>query len=111
VGNHPVRGHALRRYLYARWPGPAIGALLVLGSRLLSTDLAIETGVSALDARGLALVVWFLPQLVFGEGLLPAEYLGFSGLTLLLGGGYAAVVLGLSELLGQDSSLVVAAAT
>jgi hypothetical protein len=32
-------------------------------------------------------------------------------LTVLLGGGYAAVVLGLGRLLGRDSSLVVAAAT
>jgi hypothetical protein len=32
-------------------------------------------------------------------------------LTLVLGGGYAVVVLGLGQLLGQDSSLVVAAAT
>jgi hypothetical protein len=32
-------------------------------------------------------------------------------LTVLLGGGYAAVVLGLGQLLGQDSPLVVAAAT
>jgi hypothetical protein len=32
-------------------------------------------------------------------------------LTLLLGGGYAAVVLGLGQLLGRDSSLIVAAAT
>jgi hypothetical protein len=250
-------------YLYARRPGPATGGLLVLGSGLLSSDLAIELGVSAADARGdpvlwlyvvntqvvyvmgwaglvafvvlfprpwppltrhrwllsvvcvtpvalvaglalaalggvgltqwvgrviagetfvsvaargmgivvamvryltatdpigrqqlkwlaggavvsgtLALMVWFLPQLLFGEGLLPAEWLGFSGLplvagltvavlryplfdvdriisrtlayallTLLLGGGYAAVVLGLGQLLGHDSSLVVAAAT
>ena len=250
-------------YLYARRPGPATGGLLVLGSGLLSSDLALEIGVSAVDARGdlvlwlyvvltqvvyvmgwaglaafvvlfprpwaslvrhprllwvvcaapvalvvalalaalpgvglaqwvgrviagetfvstavlgmgivlamaryltatdpvgrqqlkwlaggafvsgtLALVVWFLPQLLFGEGLLPAQWLGFSGLpllagltvavlryrlfdidriisrtlaygllTLLLGGGYAAVVLGVGELLGQDSSLVVAAAT
>ncbi len=250
-------------YLYARRPGPATGGLLVLGSGLLSSDLAIEIGVSAVDARGgpvlwlyvfntqvvyligwtglaafvvlfprpwspltrhrwllwmvcaapvalvlalalvasrgvgltqwvgrviagetfismavlgtgivvamvryltatdpigrqqlkwlaggafvsgsLALTVWFLPQLVFGEGLLPAEWLGFSGLpllagltvavlryrlfdvdriisrtlaygllTVLLGGGYAAVVLGLGQLLGHDSSLVVAAAT
>jgi hypothetical protein len=36
--------------------------------------------------------------------------LAYGLLTLLLGGGYAAVVLGLSQLLGQDSSLVVAAA-
>jgi hypothetical protein len=193
-------------YLYARRPGPATGGLLVLGSGLLSSDLAIEIGVSAVDARGgpvlwlyvfntqvvyligwaglaafvmlfprpwspltrhrwllwmvcvtpvalvvalalvalrgvgltqwvgrviagetfismavlgvgivvamvryltatdpigrqqlkwlaggafvsgtLALTVWFLPQLVFGEGLLPAEWLGFSGLPLVAG--------------------------
>jgi hypothetical protein len=37
--------------------------------------------------------------------------LAYGLLTLLLGGGYAAVVLGLGQLLGQDSSLIVAAAT
>jgi hypothetical protein len=37
--------------------------------------------------------------------------LAYGLLTVLLGGGYAAVVLGLGQLLGQDSSLVVAGAT
>jgi hypothetical protein len=37
--------------------------------------------------------------------------LAYGLLTLLAGGGYAAVVLGLGQLLGRDSSLVVAAAT
>jgi hypothetical protein len=37
--------------------------------------------------------------------------LAYGLLTLLLGGGYAGVVLGLGQLLGQESSLVVAAAT
>jgi hypothetical protein len=37
--------------------------------------------------------------------------LAYGLLTLLLGGGYAAVVLGLGQLLPQDSSLVVAGAT
>jgi hypothetical protein len=37
--------------------------------------------------------------------------LAYGLLTLLLGGGYAAMVLGLGQLLGRDSSLVVAAAT
>ena len=37
--------------------------------------------------------------------------LAYGLLTLLLGGGYAVVVLGLGQLLGRDSSLVVAAAT
>ena len=39
-------------YLYARRPGPATGELLVLGSGLLSSDLTLEIGVSALHARG-----------------------------------------------------------
>ena len=37
--------------------------------------------------------------------------LAYGLLTLLLGGGYALVVLGLGQLLGRDSSLVVAGAT
>ena len=37
--------------------------------------------------------------------------LAYGLLTILLGGGYALVVLGLGQLLGRDSSLVVAAAT
>jgi hypothetical protein len=37
--------------------------------------------------------------------------LAYGLLTLLLGGGYALVVLGLGQLLGQDSALVVAVAT
>ena len=37
--------------------------------------------------------------------------LAYGLLTLLLGGGYAAVVLGLGQMLGRESSLVVAAAT
>jgi len=37
--------------------------------------------------------------------------LAYGLLTVLLGGGYAAVVLGFGQLLGQDSPLVVAAAT
>jgi hypothetical protein len=37
--------------------------------------------------------------------------LGYGLLTVLLGGGYALVVLGLGQLLGRDSSVVVAAAT
>jgi hypothetical protein len=250
-------------YLYARRPGPATGGLLVLGSGLLSSDLTLEIGVAAVDARGdpvlwlyvlntqvvyvmgwaglvafallfprpwaplarhrwllwvvcaapvvlvvalalaslggvglpqwvgrviaaetvvsltmlglgialamaryltasdpigrqqlkwlaggacvsgtLALAVWFLPALLVGDAPLPDAWLGFSGLpllagltvavlryrlfdvdriisrtlaygllTLLLGGGYAVVVLGLGRLLGQGSSLVVAAAT
>jgi two-component system NarL family sensor kinase len=57
-------------YLYLRRPGPATGGLLVLGSGLLSSDLALEIGVSAVDARG-DLVLWlyvFLTQVVYVMG-------------------------------------------
>jgi hypothetical protein len=88
------------------------------------------------------LTLWLVPELVLGKDLLPAQWVGFSGLpllagltvavlrfrlfdvdriisrtlaygllTVLLAGGYAAVALGLGQLLGRDSSLVVAAAT
>jgi hypothetical protein len=33
----------------------------------------------------LALALWFLPELVMGEGLLPDEWLGFTGLPLVAG--------------------------
>jgi hypothetical protein len=39
-------------YLYARRTGPATTALLVLGSGLLSSTVAVEIGVSAVDTRG-----------------------------------------------------------
>jgi hypothetical protein len=57
-------------YLYARRPGPATGGLLVLGSGLLSGDLAIELGVSAADARADP-VLWlyvFNTQVVYVMG-------------------------------------------
>jgi hypothetical protein len=44
-------------YLYVRRPGPATGGLLVLGGGLLASDLTLEIGVSALDARG-DLALW-----------------------------------------------------
>jgi hypothetical protein len=125
----------------------AVAVVLAVVRYLTATDpvgrlqLRWLAGGGAVSAT-LALLVWFLPELVTGEGLLPAGWLGFSGLpllagltvavlryrlfdldrvisrtvayallTLLLGGAYAGVVLALGGLLGQDSSLVVAAAT
>jgi hypothetical protein len=125
----------------------ALGVAVAMARYLTATDPVGRQQLKwlaggACTSATLALVVWFLPELVLGEGLLPAGWLGFSGLpllagltvavlryrlfevdrvlsrtlaygllTLLLGGGYAAVVLGFGQLLGRRSSLVVAAAT
>jgi hypothetical protein len=66
------------------------GIVLAMVRYLTATDpigrqqLKWLAGGAALSGT-LALVVWFLPELLFGEALLPAQWLGFSGLPLLAG--------------------------
>ena len=60
-------------------------------------------------AGGLTVAV--LRYRLFDVDRIVSRTLAYGLLTVLLGGGYAAVVLGLGQLLGRDSSLVVAAAT
>jgi uncharacterized membrane protein len=84
----------------------AYAVLLALGSRLAdsisagaTTFLPLATGAAILRYR-----LYDLDRII-------SRTLAYGLLTVLLAGGYAAVVLGLGRLLGQDSSLVVAAAT
>jgi hypothetical protein len=121
-----VLGSLLLRFRRARgderqqlkWFTFAAALLLVLPPTLGST----------LERLGWTLVGWVFAALLFS--LIPAAIgvallryrlydidriinrtLTYGLLTVLLGGGYAGVVLGLGQLLGRDSSLVVAAAT
>ena len=125
----------------------AAGIVLGVVRYLTASDLIGRQQLRWLAGGGclsatLALALWFGPELVVGRDLLPAGWLGFSGLplvaglmvavlryrlfdldrvvsrtvaygllTVLLGGGYAMVVLGVGRLLGRGSSTVVAAAT
>jgi hypothetical protein len=97
----------------------AVGAALAAGLLLV----AVVAGVLAKDEVvfvSLALGVALLP-LATGAAVLRyrlydldriiSRTLAYGLLTVLLGGGYAGVVLGLGQLLGRDSSLVVAVAT
>ena len=70
---------------------PAVGVCLAL--------LPLATGAAILRYR-----LYDIDRIV-------SRTLAYGLLTLLLGGAYAAVVLGLGQLLGRDSSLVVAGAT
>jgi hypothetical protein len=100
-----------------RWVAVA-AALLVVAAGAALVALALD----ATEVVTWAISVWVagLP-LALGAAVLRyrlydldriiSRTLAYGLLTLLLGGGYAAVVLGLGQLLGQDSSLVVAAAT
>jgi hypothetical protein len=96
------RAHGVERQ-QLRWVALA-AALLVAAAGATLVGLALD----ATDV-----VTWAISAWVAGLPLdrIISRTLAYGLLTLLLGGGYAAVVLGLGQLLGQDSSLVVAAAT
>jgi hypothetical protein len=77
----------------------AVGVLFTLAVGCCLVVPPVATGAAILRYRLYDLDRIFSRTLAYGL------------LTLLLGGGYALVVLGLGQLLGRDSSLVVAAAT
>jgi hypothetical protein len=103
--------------LQLRWLALAAGLAAGL---LMAAVVAGLTGREGVVPAGLGAMVALLP-LATGAAILRyrlydldrivSRTLAYGLLTVLLGLGYAAVVLGLGGLLGQDSSLVVAAAT
>jgi hypothetical protein len=102
-----------------RWVALAAVVMVLL---MVAVGAGEATGGMILPDPGLAGVL-SLAVLEVGVGAAVLRYrlydldriisraLGYGLLTLLLGGGYALVVLGLGQLLGRDNGLVVAAAT
>jgi hypothetical protein len=120
------RAHGVER-LQLRWVALAAAvvapAALVLLAAAASTTLlgaASNTTLLTLFNWALAVCATILP-LAIGAAILRyrlydldrivSRTVAYGLLTVLLGGGYAAVVLGLGQLLGRDSSLVIAMAT
>jgi hypothetical protein len=101
-----------------RWVAWAAG-LTAAGAALALVGLALGTSAligSVITQALLALVLVAIGAAVlryrlFDLDRIISRTLAYGLLTLLLGGGYALVVLGLGQLLGRDSPLVVAAAT
>jgi hypothetical protein len=100
-----------------RWVASAaalavVGAGVALGGLAVEATAVVSWTVSACFAvLPVALGAAILRYRLYDLDRIISRTLAYGLLTLLLGGGYAAVVLGLGQLLGQDSSLVVAAAT
>jgi hypothetical protein len=111
------RARGLER-LQLRWL--AVGAALAAVALLVALTALVVEGDSVVLQAAVGICVALLP-LATGAAILRyrlydldriiSRTLAYGLLTVLLGLGYAAVVLGLGRLLGQDSSLVVAAAT
>jgi hypothetical protein len=115
VGRFRRAGGVERQQL--RWlaVGAALAALALLAalggvvsSKMVLVEAAVGTCVALLPlATGAAILRYRLYDL----DRIISRTLAYGLLTVLLGGGYAGVVLGLGQLLGRSSSLVVAAAT
>src|SRR5215211_979525 len=110
------RAHGVERQ-QLRWVALA-AALMVLAGPVVLVPVALESPVLVDWVSAVWVVV--LPVAVGAAVLRYRLYdldriisrtLAYGLLTLLLGGGYAVVVLGLGQLLGRESPLVVAAAT
>src|SRR5215218_9064735 len=100
-----------------RWVAVA-AALLVVAAGAALVGLALDAhelvtwAISAWVAGlPLALGAAVLRYRLYDLDRIISRTVAYGLLTVLLGGGYAAVVLGLGQLLGRDSSLVVAGAT
>jgi hypothetical protein len=102
-----------------RWVAFA-AALTVPPAAIVLFSVVVDTTATVVVLVALGVCMALLP-LAIGAAILRyrlydldriiSRTLAYGLLTLLLGGGYALVVLGLGQLLGRDSSLVVAGAT
>ncbi len=111
------RAHGTER-LQLRWL--AFAAALAAGLLVVAVVAGFVVGSDAVVLAALGAMVALLP-LATGAAILRyrlydldriiSRTLAYGLLTVLLGGAYVVVVLGLGRLLGRDSSLVVAAAT
>ena len=100
-----------------RWVASAaalavLGAVVALGGVAVGATAVVTWAISACFAvLPMAIGAAILRYRLYELDHIISRTLAYGLLTLLLGGGYAAVVLGLGQLLGRDSSLVVAGAT
>ena len=100
------------RWVAAGAAGAVAGLLLALPSGLgIAPDFVSDIIYPALLCPPVAIGVAVLRYRLYDLDRIVSRTLTYGLLTVLLGGGYALVVLGLGQLLGRDSSLVVAAAT
>jgi hypothetical protein len=89
-----------------------LGAVVALGGVAVGATAVVTWALSTcLAVLPLALGAAILRYRLYDLDHILSRTLTYGLLTLLLAGGYAVVVLGLGQLLGRDSSLVVAGAT
>jgi hypothetical protein len=109
-----ARGTERQQLRWVAWAAllVVLGGVLVLGGMVVGATAAVTWAVAGLLAiLPVSIGAAILRYRLYDLDRIVSRTLAYGLLTVLLGGGYALVVLGLGELLGRDSSLVVAAAT
>ena len=109
-----ARGVERQQLRWVAWAAAlaVVGAVVALGGLAMGATAVVTWAISTcLAVLPLAIGAAVLRYRLYDLDRIISRTLAYGLLTLLLGGGYAAVVLGLGQLLGRDSSLVVAAAT
>ena len=108
---HGVERQQLRWLAVAAVPvAVAVAALATQALTGAEVDLGWLAGI-CMAVLPLAIGAAILRYRLYDLDRIISRTLAYGLLTVLLGGGYAGAVLGLGQLLGQDSSLVVAGAT
>jgi hypothetical protein len=109
-----ARGTERQQLRWVAWAAllVVLGGVLVLGGMAVGATAAVTWAAGGLLAiLPVAIGAAILRYRLYDLDRIISRTLAYGLLTVLLGGGYAVVVLGLGELLGRDSSLVVAVAT
>jgi hypothetical protein len=109
-----ARGVERQQLRWVAWAATlaVLGAVVALGGLAVGATAVVNWAISTCFAvLPVALGAAILRYRLYDLDRIISRTLGYGLLTVLLGGGYAIVVLGLGQLLGRDSSLVVAAAT
>jgi hypothetical protein len=89
-----------------------LGAVVALGGVAVGATAVVTWAISACFAvLPVSIGAAILRYRLYDLDRIISRTLAYGLLTLLLGGGYAGIVLGLGQLLGRNSSLVVAGAT
>jgi hypothetical protein len=109
-----ARGVERQQLRWVAWAAAlaVLGAVVAVGGVAVGATAVVTWAISACFAvLPVSLGAAILRYRLYDLDRIISRTLGYGLLTLLLGGGYAVVVLGLGQLLGRDSSLVVAGAT
>jgi hypothetical protein len=108
---HGMERQQLRWVAFAAGLSAAAALVVVAGMATRTPALYIWSAAVYVAVLPVAIGAAILRYRLYDLDRIISRTLAYGLLTLLLGGGYALVVLGLGQLLGRDSSLVVAGAT